>query len=92
MKKAKWWILALCMMVFVSSVPFEAVYASSKVDEGILSEETENEGSNQENDLKMAEQMKSCRIPTMVFLGKRKETQRMIQSLMTGKLLKKMKK
>ncbi len=51
MKKAKWWILALCMMVFVSSVPFEAVYASSKVDEGILSEETENEGSNQENDL-----------------------------------------
>lgn len=51
MKKAKWWILALCMMFFVSSVPFEAVYASSKVDEGILSEETENEGSNQENDL-----------------------------------------
>lgn len=46
MKKVKWWILALSMVIFVSTIPFESVYASNGEYGSIMSKVTENEEGN----------------------------------------------
>lgn len=46
MKRKKWWILVVVMVVFTSSVPFESVYASKGVYEEIDSKVTESKKNN----------------------------------------------